>query len=176
MRHFNVPPFFCFIISLFPKKINRFSIVYEYPLIERNNIEQKNFFEVFMEKTVKTKNFIFDFLKSALIAIVVSAILTLVLALIVTYVPVSDKVVTIINQVIKIVSVLVGCFIGISEKKFGLLKGLLAGIVYSLGTILIFAIINRDFSFSWGAIIDVGVSALIGLIVGVIKVNFGKNK
>ena len=53
-----------------------------------------------MEKTVKTKNFVFDFLKSALIAIVVGAILTLVLALIVTYVPVPDKIVTIINQVI----------------------------------------------------------------------------
>lgn len=129
-----------------------------------------------MEKAVKTKNFLIDTLKSALISIIIGAILTLVFAIVLNYVPISDKIVTIINQIIKIIAIFLGCVFGIGDKKIGLLKGLLAGIVYALGTALIFAIINKDFGFSWKVILDIGISAAMGLLCGIIAVNFSKKK
>ena len=129
-----------------------------------------------MEKAVGIKRFFIDALKSALIAIIIGAILTLVFAIVINYFPVENKIVTIVNQAIKVIAVLLGCIIGIGEKKSGLLKGLFCGIVYSLGTTLIYAIINKDFGFSWGVLLDIGLSAAIGLLSGVLSVNISKRK
>lgn len=127
-----------------------------------------------MVKSAAKKYFLTDVLKSALISVLLGAILILVFATVLNFVPIGDKLVTVINQIIKVLAVFAGCFFGIKEKKNGILKGLLAGLLYSVGTILIFAIINKSFDFSWGVALDVGLGAAIGAICGIISVNLGK--
>lgn len=127
-----------------------------------------------MVKSPAKKFFITDVLKSALISILVGAIFILIFATVLNFVPVNDKIVTVINQIIKILAIFIGCFFGIKEKKSGIVKGLLSGLIYSLGTILIFALINKSFDFSWGIALDIGLGAVIGAICGIICVNIGR--
>ena len=127
-----------------------------------------------MVKSAVENHFFTDVLKSALISLLLGAILILVFATVLNFVPIGDKLVTVINQIIKVLAIFAGCFFGIKEKKSGILKGLLAGLLYSIGTFLIFAIINKTFDFSWGVALDAGLGAAIGAICGIISVNLGK--
>ena len=129
-----------------------------------------------MVKVSVNKSFIKDFLKGSLISIIIGVILLLVFAIVLNFVPLSEPVVTVINQVIKIITVFLGCLFGFKEKKDGILKGLISGVIYSIGIFLISGIINKELNFTWGVLLDIGLSGVIGAICGIITVNIGKNK
>ena len=127
-----------------------------------------------MNKVSEKKGFIFDVLKSALLSIIIGAIFILLFAVVLNYVPINDKIVTAINQAIKLIAVFVGCFFGFKERNIGLVKGILSGLIYSLGMALITALINKNFAFSWGVALDIGLGIVVGAISGVLAVNMKK--
>lgn len=129
-----------------------------------------------MVKSGVKKYFFTDVLKGALVSILIGAILILVFATVLNFVPINETVVTVVNQIIKVLAIFVGCFFGFKEKKNGILKGLFSGLIYAFGTALIFALINKSFAFSYGILLDVALGGIIGAICGIIAVNVGKNK
>ena len=127
-----------------------------------------------MIKVSEKKGFVLDVLKAALVSIIIGAIFILLFAVLLNYVPINDKIVTAINQVIKLIAVSVGCFFGFNDKRFGLVKGVFSGLIYSLGMALITALINKNFAFSWGVALDIALSVVMGAISGIITVNVKK--
>ncbi|MBR1746604.1 MAG: TIGR04086 family membrane protein [Clostridia bacterium] len=127
-----------------------------------------------MKKLSFNKNFLFDLIRSAIIAVLISLALVLVFALIVNLTEVPDVLIAPVNQVIKILSVLVGCLIGIKEKRRGAFKGAIVGLSYTLLSILIFGLISNSVRFNAMSLIDVALGIVIGAISGVIAVNVGK--
>ena len=123
----------------------------------------------------KEKNlFITDTLKAALLAIIIGLILTFIISIILNFVPINDKILTIINVVIRLLAIFCGCLFGFKEKKSGIIKGGISGIIYSLSNLLIFGLINKDLSFAISSLIDIGLCLAIGAICGILAVNLGR--
>ena len=80
-----------------------------------------------------------------------------------------------INQAIKILSILLGVFIGLKDNKSkGFIKGVIIGFLYAILAYFIFGILSLKFNFSMSMIIDIIACSVIGGISGIIGVNIGK--
>ena len=131
--------------------------------------------EDFMKKI--GKEFWMDIIKTILISLIISAIMILGLTLLIAFVPITDKILVLINQVIKVVSLLAAMLLCFKEKRGGIPKGLAVGLLYSLFSWLLFGLAENDFSFSSSDIVDIIFGTAIGLICGILAVMFGrKNK
>lgn len=122
-------------------------------------------------KENRAKFFLKDVLISTLYAVIISVILILILAIIVKFVGMSENILRIINQGIKIVSILAGLIIGINNAQKGALKGGIVGLLYVTITIIVFALIEGTFkmqSFNW---IDILLAIALGSISGILAVN-----
>lgn len=118
------------------------------------------------------KTTVFDIIRGALIAIVVSLIGVLLLALIVKLASIGSDVILPINQVLKILSILIGCILGIKDKTKGAVKGGTIGLVYSLLSIFVFLILNKTLDGSSINYIDIVTGAAAGALSGIIAINF----
>jgi len=127
-----------------------------------------------MKKISFNKQFLFDLLRGTVIAVLASLALVLIFALVVNLTDVPEVVIAPVNQAIKIISVLLGCLIGIKEKKQGVFKGALIGLTYTFLSILIFGLISNTIKFNAMSLIDVALGIVIGAISGVIAVNVRK--
>ncbi len=128
-----------------------------------------------MEKTLNNKSFIISFFKSVFVAISCSLVLVLALAIIYRFVSMSEGVIRICNQIIKVLSVLIGCFVLFKkDKSKGMLKGSLLGAIYTLGAFFIFSLLSSSFSFGLSLIYDIIFASIVGLIGGIIFVNIRK--
>ena len=130
-----------------------------------------------MEKTKKLKNnsLTVAMLKGGLIAIVVSLVCILIFAFIVKIFGLSDGVLKVVNQVIKVFSILIGTFAGLKkETEKGLLKGLLIGLFYTFFAFVVFSALNGKFDFDKSLLTDILFGGITGAICGVIAVNTKK--
>lgn len=130
-----------------------------------------------MEKTKKLKSnsLAAAMLKGGLIAIVVSLVCILIFAFIVKIFGLSDGVLKVVNQVIKVVSILIGTFAGLAkETEKGLLKGLLIGLFYTFFAFVVFSALNGKFDFDKSLLTDILFGGITGAICGVIAVNTKK--
>lgn len=130
-----------------------------------------------MEKTKKLKNnsLVVSVLRGGLIAIVVSLVCILIFAFVVKLFGLSDTVLKIVNQIIKVVSVLIGTFVGLKKEcDKGLLKGLLVGLFYTLFAFLVFSALNGKLVFDKTLLTDILFGGITGAICGVIVVNAKK--
>ena len=127
-----------------------------------------------MKRIAIKKDNVLDIAKGTLFSLIISMVLVLLFALIVNLAGVGDKTVAIVNQFIKAISILVGCFLGVKTKVGGALKGALIGLFYTLFSFLIFSWIDGAFDMSWMTLIDVLLGTVIGLISGIIVVNIRK--
>lgn len=127
-----------------------------------------------MEKTIN-KNVFSQIFKGCLIALCVSLIGILLFAVVLKFVNVGDNLIKVINQIIKVVSVLLGVKVCLKKDKHkGLVKGSCVGAVYTITSYLVFSILVASFSFSLSIVYDLIFSSVIGLICGVIFVNSKK--
>jgi putative membrane protein (TIGR04086 family) len=114
-------------------------------------------------------------LKGTLFAVSVSLVAILLFAFIIKLTSISDAFISPINQIIKGISILMGCFYAFRQSKTnGLVKGILIGVMYTILSFLIFSLLNGQLSFSKSLVNDMLFGAMIGAICGVIAVNFGK--
>jgi len=120
------------------------------------------------------KTTVFDIIRGVLLSAVISLIGVLMLALIVKLTSAGSDVILPVNQVLKILSVLLGCLFGIKEKEKGALKGGVIGLCYSLLSIFIFLILNKTLSGSSINYIDIVADTAAGCLSGIIAVNFRK--
>lgn len=99
----------------------------------------------------------------------------LIFAFVLRFTPISDKIITPVNQVIKGVSIFFGVFAGMKkQKKRGLLTGLLIGLCFTICAFLMFSILDGAFVFDKTLLGDILFGSIIGAICGIICVNLKK--
>ena len=122
-------------------------------------------------------SFFLNTLKGSLIALCISLIGILIFAFIIRFISIPDSAISPINQVIKGVSVLVGCFIGLKKsKEMGFISGLVIGIFYTIIAFITFSILDGKFVFSKTILNDLLFGGIMGAICGIIAVNFIRKK
>ena len=128
-----------------------------------------------MKKLSINKTYVLDTVKACIIAVIISLLFVLVLALVVKIFTIDSKIIMPINQVIKIVSILGGCFFGFKSREKGAIKGGIVGIFYTLLSMLIFGIVENSISFSNFNWYDLLTGVVAGIILGIFAVNIRKN-
>lgn len=118
----------------------------------------------------ESKSFIVSSLKAACLSLVCCLVGILVFAAIVKFAAVSTTTVKITNQFIKAVAVFIGCFFSVSGKM-GILKGALGGAICTVLLYSVFALISAAPLFSLQMLADIGFTAIIGGISGIVAVN-----
>ena len=116
------------------------------------------------------KNLVLSFLFALLVAVGISVGAVLVFSLIVLMTGLDGFFVTLVNYIIKLVSLAVGVFAFASGDK-GVIKGLCFGAVYAVVTELVFAAVSGGFSFDLNLLASVIYCLVVGAVVGVTAVN-----
>lgn len=107
---------------------------------------------------------------SLLAAVLLSIILALVYSLIATIFAFPGSVNVPVNLVIKLVSLLLGCFMFVKEEK-GALLGLLFGVIYFFVSSCFFNLISGDWGISLFTLVNIFYCAIVGMIAGIIRIN-----
>ena len=119
------------------------------------------------------KKYIISFSISMLAAVFLSIILSLVYSVLATIFIFSSGVNIPINLLIKLLSVGLGCFMFVKEEK-GALLGLIFGVVYFVVSALVFNLISNDWGITWFTLANIIYCAVVGVIMGIIKINVCK--
>ena len=124
------------------------------------------------------ENFVVDLkdtLRAVLLSLLFSLLLILIFALIIRWADLDEKTIVPVNYAIKFLSLSLGVLIGFKNRKNGILKGVITGLIFMLLTFLIFSGMNgfKDINFNWLDLIFIPIG---GAIVGVIKVNIPTRK
>lgn len=121
--------------------------------------------------------FVKALLKGALIALSISLISICIFAFLLRFFDISAGAIKPINQVIKILSVAFGAFLGMKKvNEMGLITGFLIGIIYTCLAFVVFSILNGGFHFDASIINDVLFGGIAGAIAGTVAVNMRKRK
>ena len=116
---------------------------------------------------VSTKDYVVNFIKALFSGLCLSLILILIFAFVLKFVSVSDGTIKIVNQVIKIVSILYAMLVLRKKDKNSLFfKGILLGALYGLFAYLIFSILSGSFAFNLTNFNDIAFNAVIGAVIG----------
>ena len=122
---------------------------------------------------VKESGPIKQVIKGVLATFIVALIGVLIFAFIVKIAVLNNGVVKAVNQFIKVLSIFLGCTICI-KKNFGLIKGALIGLIFTVVINLTFALIGSSVSFGVSFLIEIIFTSIVGGICGVIAVNMKK--
>lgn len=133
------------------------------------------------EKTIDSKvtkgGFFISLLKGSLMALSISLILICIFAFLLRFCDIKAEAIKPINQVIKIVSILIGTFYGLKKTtEMGLITGLFIGLMYTLLAFVVFSLLNGGFCFERSLINDFIFASIAGGIAGIVAVNFRKNR
>lgn len=114
------------------------------------------------------KDYLVPIVKGVLVSVFVSVVIILIFALVIKFLPVSSVAVKIVNQLIKVASIFIGCKLFISEKG-GIVKGLILGLLYVV-------LVNLTFSLISGNCVSINLlnllfGGILGGISGIISVN-----
>lgn len=124
----------------------------------------------------KEKNSVIAIFKAVIIAIVVSLIAIIIQALCLKFFNMSEELIPIVNQIIKGLSIFLGCILSIRGLKNGWLKGLIVGVIYMIVGFTLFSVLYGEFSANITLINDIVLGSITGLLSGVICANVGKSK
>ena len=116
-----------------------------------------------------------DTIRGVLLSLLFSLLLVLVFALIIRWADLDEKTIVPVNYAIKFLSLFLGVMIGFKNRKNGILKGAIVGLIFILLTFLIFSAMNgfKDVKFNW---LDLAFLPLGGAIIGVIRVNLPERR
>ena len=131
------------------------------------------------ERALDTNSSKGGFFKSLIIGSLMALSITLIaiciFAFVLRFCDIKTEAIKPINQVIKIVSILIGSFYGLKKSnEMGLMTGFLIGITYTALAFVIFSILNGGFNFQRTLINDFIFGGIAGAIAGIIAVNFKK--
>jgi putative membrane protein (TIGR04086 family) len=91
------------------------------------------------------------------------------------FVQLDDSTIKIVNQVIKVLSVVLGVNVSLkSDHTKGAIKGLFVGVIYSIVSYAVFGLLSSTFTFSLSILFDALFAGLVGLIAGIFLVNLKK--
>lgn len=120
--------------------------------------------------------FVANILKASLIGVVVSILLVLLFAFVLKFVDLNSNMISIIDQIIKILSIFVAVLTLNKLNGDGLLiKGILTGAIYAVITFIVFSLLNGGINLSVAIFSDIIFSALVGGVAGIL-INIIKKK
>ncbi|MDR3263578.1 MAG: TIGR04086 family membrane protein [Clostridiales bacterium] len=125
-----------------------------------------------MERIKLDGHFIIDILRAALIALFISIVAVIAFAFVFKALELSGAVLKIGNELIKLISIFVGTFLGIKVMKQGVLKGVCIGLLFLLFSILIMKIFNSGINEPLFTAMNVALSLFFGIASGIFAVNF----
>jgi len=123
-----------------------------------------------MDKSLFKKG-ILDVVRGLIFSLLYSMVLVLLVSVVVKYTSLDDKVATILNQVIKVLALSLGILTGFKSGKWGLVLGLVTGLLFTLSSFGIFSLISGKLDFGQITVFDFLLGAAVGLAAGVIAVN-----
>ena len=139
--------------------------------MEKENIIKPN---IIKEGSENSKN-IFRILKGSIFAIILSLILLLIYAMLLTYTELSESTMVPVIITITGISILIGSTIStIKIRKNGLLNGSLVGLIYVITLYLASSICLTGFLLTLNSFIMLIVGVVTGMIGGIIGVNLNK--
>ena len=105
---------------------------------------------------------------SALVALLVTVVLILVLAIVLTFADLDSGVIRPINQVIKVISIFVGVLVLLRQvKKSGIVNGSILAVLYTIVSTGVFSILMGEILFGGSFFVDLVFSVALGAISGV---------
>ena len=114
--------------------------------------------------------------KGVMVAVCISLVLVLLFAFLLKFTNIPESTIKPVNQVIKVLSILMGVFVGLKRKKeLGLVSGLLIGLIYTIAAFLVFSCLGGVFAFDLTLLTDLLFGAVMGAICGIICVNLKKS-
>ena len=128
-----------------------------------------------MKKSGILKGDFFDVVKAILLSVLLSLVLVLLFAFIVKFTGINSNWVMPVNQVIKIISIFIGCLLGIKYPVKGVFKGILIGLFFLIITFLLFSAFNGGFEENSLTVYDFFFFFIAGIISGIFTVNI-KNR
>ncbi|MCM1289287.1 MAG: hypothetical protein NC132_01355 [Corallococcus sp.] len=119
-----------------------------------------------MEASVK-KSILLQSLKAGLFSLVFSCIGVLVLALLAKLFNISDGALPIINQILKVIAVVIGMLLCVKNEKF-IVKALIGALIYWVLSFVLFSLLGG--AFHWGQIfLDLGLALVASVVIALIK-------
>ncbi len=111
-------------------------------------------------------------IKGSIISIILTLLLLLIFAIILTNTSLGENIINPVIIVISVISILIGSSIStLKISKNGLLNGGLVGIIYILTIYLLSSITSSGFGINLYSIIMIILSIIAGMIGGIIGVN-----
>lgn len=129
------------------------------------------------EKLKRNSTFVLDLLKSAFVGVIASILLVLLFAFVLKFIDLNDGIISFINEVIKVVSIMIAVLSLIKKSPYKiLLKSVLVGVVYRVFAFILFSALRGSYSFGASILIDIALAGLTGAIFAVILNVFKKDK
>jgi len=129
------------------------------------------------DKVKNNVSLMLNLIKSAILGVIVSIVLVLLLAFVLKFVELTDGVISIIDEIIKIISIFIASISLVKKSPYKILyKSALLGGVYTFLTFIVFSALRGSYSFGLGLIVDVVLGAVVGIIVAIILNIFSKEK
>ena len=119
---------------------------------------------------MQAKDFFSNVIRAAALSLICSLVGVLIFAAVVKFAALSLTTVKTVNQFIKVAAVFIGCFLSVKGKA-GILKGAVAGAVGTFLLYAVFALLSGSPLFDLSMLADLGFTAAVGAIAGVIAVN-----
>ncbi len=127
--------------------------------------------KTFSQTRNSNENLIVNFLKGLILSMVISFALVVLFAFLLKWFEISDTYIFAGTMIIKALSVALGAMLALKARSRGLAKGILFGIIYVALAFVTFSALSGSFSFDGQTALDFVSCAIIGGIVGIIKVN-----
>ena len=129
-----------------------------------------------MEKTEKPKRgFLMQVITGSVSGVLISLVLSLLFSLLIVSANLKDVWLGAFKQIIRAVSILLGCFLGFKGRTDGWKKGLCVGLIYSVLAVTVFSLIDKEpFSFNLSMLWDALLGIAMGVICGIVTVNVKK--
>lgn len=119
----------------------------------------------------RDRGYVFEIVKADIIALIFALLAILLSALAVKLFNVSDNAIPIINQVIKSLSVFIGCIVSLKKPHNGWLRGIICGFTFVMLSFLVFSALENNFVFGLSLLNDCALGMVSGMLSGIIAVN-----
>ena len=128
-----------------------------------------------LAKVGNKKNNLIAIFSGVMVSVATTLVLILLFALLIRVLSIPDGVIFPINQVIKVVSLFLGCLV-INKRihKNGILNGILLGLLYFVLSFVLFAILQGSISWVFSNFFDLVLTSLMGGLVGLISIHITK--
>ena len=120
-------------------------------------------------------NIILQLTKGSFWALSFALLSVLIFAFVIKYTSISNNAIQPINQIIKGLSILIGCFVfGKKIKTKGWLWGSVIGVLFTILAFIVFSILDGSFSFNLNLLYDTVFGAIMGSLAGIIGISLRK--